>query len=316
MIRVGPAGWSYPDWEGSVYPAHKPHGFHALPYLARFFDTIEINSTFYALPSAKITERWAQLVADHARLRFFAKLTRDFTHLPEPGKGVRGGGQSDGGGIHGGGTDSGPGDDWEAKARAFRAGIDPLVRARRLEGLLVQFPISFLHGKSEVRRLGRLRALFPDVPLVLEVRHQSWFDRPAVDQVRGLSYSLAYIDLPSAWNHPPPWHEPTGPIGYLRLHGRNSQQWFKGDSERDDKYDYLYGAAEMEELAQKARRIASLHDETAVITNNHFSGQAVANAIDLLFLLQGGPVPAPTQIVERYPHLRTRTRIEGQQSLF
>jgi uncharacterized protein YecE (DUF72 family) len=299
MIRVGPAGWSYPDWEGHVYPAHKPHGFHALAYLARFFDTIEINSTFYALPRAEIVERWAQLVGDRERFRFFAKLTRDFTHMPEPGAE---------------GADRG--DEWEAKARAFRAGIDPLVRARRLEGLLVQFPISFLHGKSEVRRLGRLRALFPDLPLVLEVRHQSWFERPAIDQVRGLSYSLAYIDLPSAWNHPPPWHEPTGPLGYLRLHGRNSHQWFQGEAERDDKYDYLYGAAEMDELARKARRIASLHDETAVITNNHFSGQAVANAIDLMFLLQGGPVPAPPEVVESYPHLRPRTRVEGQQSLF
>jgi uncharacterized protein YecE (DUF72 family) len=297
VIRVGPAGWSYPDWEGRVYPPHKPHGFHALPYLARYFDTIEINSTFYALPSAKITERWVQLVAEHERFRFFAKLTRDFTHMPEPGEDDRG-------------------DEWEAKARAFRAGIDPLVRARRLSGLLVQFPISFLHGKSEVRRLGRLRALFHDVPLLLEVRHQSWFERPAIDQVRGLSYSLAYIDLPSAWNHPPPWHEPTGPLGYLRLHGRNSQQWFRGDTERDDKYDYLYGPQEMEALAQKSRRIASVHDETAVITNNHFSGQAVANAIDLMFLLQGGPVLAPAEIVDSYPHLRPRTRVEGQRSLF
>jgi uncharacterized protein YecE (DUF72 family) len=312
MIRVGPAGWSYPDWEGRVYPAHKPHGFHALPYLARFFDTIEINSTFYALPRAEIAERWAHHVADLKHFQFFAKLQRDFTHMPEPNEAGR---DEAGRGEAGRGEGAGA-VDWDAKARAFRAGIDPLVRARKLAGLLVQFPISFLHGKSEVRRLGRLRALFPDLPLVLEVRHQSWFERPAIDQVRGLSYSLAYIDLPSAWNHPPPWHEPTGPVGYLRLHGRNGQQWFRGDSERDDKYDYLYGADEMEELASKAKRIASLHDETAVITNNHFSGQAVANAIDLMFLLQGGPVPAPLPIVESYPHLRPRTRVEGQQSLF
>ena len=297
MIRVGPAGWSYPDWEGRVYPAHKPHGFNALAYMARFFDTIEINSTFYATPRAEVVARWASLVADHPRFRFFAKLERDFTHMSEP--------------------DGGSGDEgWEEKARAFRAGIAPLVRAKRLDGLLVQFPVTFLHGKSEVRRLGRLRALFPDVPLVLEVRHQSWYERPAIDQVRGLSYSLAYVDMPSAWNHPPPWHEPTGPIGYLRLHGRNSQTWFRGDAERDDKYDYLYRPDEMDELAQKARRIASVHDETAVITNNHFSGQAVANAIDLMFLLSGDAVPAPNEIVESYPHLRPRTRIEGQQSLF
>lgn len=297
MIRIGPAGWSYPDWEGRVYPAHKPHGFNALAYMARYFDTIEINSTFYATPRPEVVERWVQVVAEHPKFRFFAKLERDFTHMSEP--------------------DGGPSDEsWEAKARTFRAGIAPLVRAKRLDGLLVQFPVTFLHGKSEVRRLGRLRSLFPDVPLVLEVRHQSWFERPAIDQVRGLSYSLAYVDMPSAWNHPPTWHEPTGPIGYLRLHGRNSHTWFKGDSERDDKYDYLYRPDEMDQLAQKARRIASTHDETAVITNNHFAGQAVANAIDLMFLLSGDPVAAPQEIVESFPHLRPRTRIEGQQLLF
>lgn len=297
MIRVGPAGWSYPDWEGRVYPAHKPHGFHPLTHLAHFFDTIEINSSFYALPRAENAERWVAQVADRPNFRFYAKLNRDFTHLPEPGD---------------------PAEDaqWQTKARAFQAGVAPLQRARRLAGVLVQFPVTFLHGKSEVRRLGRLRGLFPDLPLVLEVRHQSWFERPAIDQVRGLAYSLAYVDLPDAWNHPPTWHEPTGAIGYLRLHGRNSQEWFRGDAERDDKYDYLYTGRELDELAHKARRIAGMHDETAVITNNHFSGQAVANAIDLMFLLQGNPVAAPSEIVESFPHLRDKVRIEGQQSLF
>lgn len=297
MIRVGPAGWSYPDWEGRVYPRHKPAHFHALPFLARYFDTIEINSSFYAMPRADNAARWVALVADRPRFRFYAKLNRDFTHMPEPVVGERD-------------------DEWMAKARTFREGIDPLVRSKRLAGVLVQFPVTFLHGKSEVRRIGRLRELFPDLPLVLEVRHQSWFVRPATDQLRGLSYSLAYIDMPAAWNHPPPWHEPTGPIGYLRLHGRNEAQWFRGDAERDDKYDYLYDARETDELARKALRIASVHDETAIVTNNHFSGQAVANAIDLMFALSHTPVLAPAEIVESFPHLRAKTRIEGQQPLF
>lgn len=296
MIRVGPAGWSYPDWEGRVYPRHKPHGFHPLAFLARTFDTVEINSSFYALPRAEHAVRWVEQVADRPRFRFFAKLHRDFTHLPEalPGEGGA----------------------WEEKARHYTEGLAPVARARRLAGVLAQFPVTFLHGKTEVRRLGRLRALFPDWPMILEVRHESWFTRPAIDQVRGLGYSLAYVDLPSAWNHPPPWHEPTGTIGYLRLHGRNAQEWFRSDAERDDKYDYLYGGAELDELARKAKRIAERHDETAIITNNHFSGQAVANAIDLTYLLRGEPVPTAPEIVESFPHLKARTRIDGQQPLF
>jgi len=298
-IRIGPAGWSYPDWEGRVYPHHKPHGFHPLAFLARSFDLIEVNASFYAMPRREHAARWVEHVADHPRLRFAVKLNRDFTHLPEN-------------------TEARPHEqgEWEAKAREFRDGIEPLIRAQRLLAVLVQFPVTFLHGKSEVRRLGRLHGLFPDLPLVLEVRHQSWFTPPALAVVRGLSYSLAYIDLPPAWNHPPDWHPPTGRIGYLRLHGRNSGQWFRHDADRDDKYDYLYGEDEITKLAQKARRLAAGHDQTAVVTNNHFSGKAVANAIDLSFLLHGEPVAAASELVEQYPHLASKVRVEGQRSLF
>ena len=298
MIRVGPAGWAYPDWEGCVYPSVKPHGFHPLAHLARLFDAIEVDSTFYALPRREHVDRWARLVDDLPAFRFHVKLLRDFTHGPHP-------------------TDAG--DDanaWEEKARAFVAGIEPLRRARKLASVLVQFPVSFLHGRNEVRRLGRIRSSFADLPLVLEVRHQSWFDPPALDSVRGLAYSLAYVDLPAAWNHPPDWHEPTGPIGYLRLHGRNSDAWFRRSAGRDERYDYLYAEDELARLAEKARRIERVHDEAVVVTNNHFRGNAVANAISIVHLLRGGPVRVPAEIVSAFPHLAAITEVEGQRDLF
>jgi uncharacterized protein YecE (DUF72 family) len=291
VIRVGPAGWSYPDWDGRVYPAVQPAGFHPLSFLARFFDTIEINSSFYALPRAEHAQRWTRLVAERPGFRFLVKLNRDFTH---------GTGEADLADL----------------AREFRAGIAPLASARKLTAILAQFPAGFRFGSEELRRLGRLRSLFPDPPLVLEVRHASWFTPPALDAVRGLSYSLAYVDLPPAWNHPPEWHAPTGSIGYLRLHGRNSAQWFRRGAERDDRYDYLYDEAEVGVLARKAEGIARVHEETYVITNNHFEGKAVANALEILSLLRGEPVPAPSEIVEAFPRLRGRVRVEGQQNLF
>jgi len=291
VIRVGPAGWSYADWEGRVYPTSKPEGFHPLAFLARFFDCVEINSSFYAMPRPEHAAHWVQLVAAHPDFRFLVKLNREFTH----------------GSVQ---------DAWVGLAEEYRRGIDPLLRSRKLGAILAQFPASFAFGAEGVRRLGRIKGLFPDTALVLEVRHASWFAPPGLDAIRGLSYSLAYIDLPPAWNHPPEWHPPTGPIGYLRLHGRNTEQWFRRDSGRDDKYDYLYAEAEVETLADKARRIASVHDETSVVTNNHFAGKAVANALELRSHLLGKPVPAPSEIVEAFPRIRPRVRIEGQQSLF
>lgn len=297
MIRIGPAGWSYPDWEGRVYPEHKPAGFHPLALLARSFECVEINSTFYALPRAEHAQRWLEIVREHPQFRFVAKLNRDFTHITTREAEERA-------------------SLLESHAREFSAGLEPLRRARRLAALLVQFPVSFLFGKDEVRRLGRLRSLFPDVPLVLEVRHNSWFTPPAPDTLRGLSYSLAYLDLPAAWNHPPEWHEPTGAVGYLRLHGRNSEHWFREESGRDQRYDYLYERVELEGIVRRARRVGETHPDAYVITNNHFGGKAIANALEIAYLLSGERPHAPPEIVAAFPRLASIVRQEGQGSLF
>ena len=293
MIRVGPAGWSYPDWERRVYPRAKPRGFHPLTLLAAHLDGVELNSTFYALPRAENAARWTELVQPWPAFRFVAKLLQGFTHAPYDEA------------------------RWDSDARAFRAGLAPLLRQRLLSAVLVQFPIGFQHGAHEIRRLGHVRTLFDDLPLVLEVRHHSWFTPPALDAIRGLGYSLAPGDLPSAWNHPPERHAPTGPIGYLRLHGRNAEQWFRAGAGRDDRYDYLYPPPELGALARKATSIERETSETWVVTNNHFGGQAVANALELKYLLgRRQPVPAWPEIVAAFPHLAGITRVAGQGGLF
>lgn len=294
MIRVGTAGWSYPDWEGKVYPRTKPRDFHPLRFLSQFIQCIEINSSFYALPKREHAKRWVDLVQDVPEFRFMAKLHQDFTHNardPDPAA-------------------------EEALAAQFLAGLEPLTRSGKLAGLLVQYPASFQCQVSTLRRVGRIRALFAGLPLILEVRHQSWFTPPNLDALRGHGYSLAYVDLPPAWNHPPDWHAPTGPLGYLRLHGRNSQQWFRRSASRDERYDYLYEDHELDTLARKARRIDDAHAQTYVITNNHFAGQALANALEMLFVLHGQPVAAPAEIVHSFPFLERITRVTGQNELF
>ena len=286
MIHVGPAGWSYDDWAGIVYPPRKPRGFHPLPYLARFLQCLEINSTFYSPPRAELCERWVRLLARHPDFKLTAKLHRDFTHRAR--------------------VDSRA--ELERDAHRFLEGIEPLSRARRLAALLVQFPYSFRHDDEHVRHLGRLQALFGEHPLVLEVRHVSWFGERALNRIRGLGYSLAHVDLPASRSHPPAWHDSTGPVGYLRLHGRNEANWFARGVGRDARYDYLYSPRELDGLVARARRIAGEHDRTFVVTNNHFEGQAVVNALELLSGLRGGVVDAPASLVDRYPRLDERTR--------
>lgn len=295
MIRVGPAGWSYPDWEGRVYPRVKPRGFHPLAFLAPYIDCVEINSSFYALPRAEHASKWASHVQDRPGFRFVAKLLQDFTHAGPP-------------------PDAG---EWEEKMDAWRAGIEPLRRRNKLAAVLVQFPATFVETPGNVRHLGTLAGLLDGLPKVLELRHRSWFEPPALSEVAGLGYSLAHIDLPASWNHPPALFRPTGPIGYLRMHGRNDQTWFKSGVGRDDRYDYLYKPPEIGELAHRTDKISQDTDETYVVTNNHFEGQALANAIELKWILGGRePVPAPSTIVEAFPHLAPLTKAEGQGGLF
>src|SRR6185503_14098314 len=112
------------------------------------------------------------------------------------------------------------------RAEDFLAGLEPLISARVLSGVLVQFPLSFAWSSAARTRLERLAASLARVPLVLEVRHRSWFERDPLEWIEHLGYSLARIDLPASDSHPPADPPALGPLAYVRLHGRNSGAWF------------------------------------------------------------------------------------------
>jgi uncharacterized protein YecE (DUF72 family) len=299
MIRVGPAGWSYPDWEGRVYPRKKPAGFHPLRQLARWFDCVEVNSSFYAVPSARNCAHWAELVQERPRFRFTAKLQQIFTHEPLA-------------------EDA---SERDAAVRAFHAGLQPLDDAKRLAAVLVQFPRSFRRSPESEARLRWIAETFGGWPLVLELRQRSWFAPEPLALVRALGYTLCGIDLPEGAERPSEAElagEPLRPrpLSYLRLHGRNAAAWFDPRAGRDQKYDYLYAPDELREIVRATRRLAQGADETYVITNNHFSGKAVANALEILAELGGGPVLGPVELLDAFPRLRASVRADGQDSLF
>jgi uncharacterized protein YecE (DUF72 family) len=291
VIFVGPAGWSYPDWEGVVYPRRKPRGFHPLRYLAPFVDCVEVNSTFYALPQAKNAERWVAEVRELPAFRFLAKIHRCFTHDTWT-------------------------DDRIDDARAYVEGTQPLRESGKLFALLAQFPVSFRRTPEGFDRLRRIRDLFPADRLVVELRHRTWFEPDAVESLRPLDVSLAHIDLPASKVHPPEDHDVLGPIGYLRLHGRNGAAWFAKDSGRDARYDYLYDRAELAGIVARARLLAGRRDEVYLVTNNHYGGKGMANAIEIRSMLAGEPVAAPEPLLDAFPSLRPLTVPTGQLPLF
>lgn len=275
-LRIGVAGWSYRDWEGIVYPPGLP-GRERLPFLARFFDCIEINSTFYRPPVADHARRWAGAVADRPRFLFTAKLSKGFTH---------------------------EGDLAPPAVRAFREGIAPLAEAGRLGALLAQFPWFFRDTPEARDRIARIASAFRGLPVVVELRHRSFAARDALAFLEDLGLGFAAIDLPLARDTMRPSSVNTGPIGYVRLHGRNREAWFSREATRDQKYDYLYSPGELAAWLPRIRRLAEKTRLTFVVANNHYRGKAPANALELIRLLEGGRVEAPDPLVEAYPDLR------------
>ena len=276
MIRIGPAGWSYKDWAGTVYPAPKPRGFDPLGYLAEYFDTIEINSTFYRPATATTADEWVRRVASRTDFRFTAKLWNRFTH--ERGTAFT-----------------------RADVDAVDEGMTPLLEAGRLGALLLQFPWSFKRTDESRQWLDDVTRAFRRYPLVLEVRHESWNVPGFYQELADRGIGFVNIDQPRFRHSITPSATATSPVGYVRLHGRNYEDWFREGAGVEERYDYLYSPEELDPWVERAKDVAAATLESFIITNNHFQGQAIANAVMLKAMIDGGPVAAPAPVVATYP---------------
>jgi uncharacterized protein YecE (DUF72 family) len=275
VIRVGTAGWDYPDWQGVVYPRPKPKGFDPLAFLARYFDTVEINSTFYGPARAEVARGWVERIASNQDFRFTAKLWRRFTHER--------------------------GTAWtEAEVKEARAGFDVLQEAGRLGAVLLQFPWSFRHTGENREWLDDLFAAFTPLPLVLEVRHASWAGADVLDWLSSAGVGLVNVDQPVFASSLRPSAHATSAVGYVRLHGRNYKEWWRKSAGRDERYDYLYTPQELESWVDRLRQLSARTREVYAVTNNHRLGKAPANAEMIEAMLQGQKVPGPPTLFERY----------------
>ena len=275
MIRVGPAGWSYSDWAGIVYPDPKPRGFDPLRFLAGYFDTIEINSTFYGPATKDTAKAWALRVADRPDFRFTAKLSRRFTHERSEA--------------------------WTRdEVREVCAGMDPLQSGGRLGALLLQFPWSFRRTDANRQWLDDVTRTFRKYPLVLEVRHASWNVPDFYEELIERDIGFVNIDQPLFSNSIRPSSLATAPVGYLRVHGRNYQDWFRKGAGVYARYDYLYSAEELKPWVKRTREVAKATRETYVVTNNHARGQAVVNALMIEAMLMRRKVAAPPGLLDEF----------------
>jgi uncharacterized protein YecE (DUF72 family) len=278
MIRFGPAGWEYPDWAGIVYPRPAPRGFDRLRHLARFFSTVEVNATFYRPFEAAVAARWCERIADVPGFRFGAKVWRRLTHERDVAYGAD-------------------------EVKAARAALDRLREEGRLGAALLQFPWSFKREPASEEWLrGLLRAL-EGLPLVVEVRHASWDSPEVLAELAEAGAGIVNVDQPLFHASIRPGARVTAPVAYVRVHGRNYREWFRKGAGRDARYDYLYSRGELSPWAERVKQLAEAPQapDVYVVTNNHFRGQAAANAVMLESMVEGRKVEAPAELLAAYP---------------
>jgi uncharacterized protein YecE (DUF72 family) len=266
-IYVGTSGWSYPrgegSWKGHFYP---PGRIDELEYYSRFFNTVEINSSFYRPPNPGYVSNWVKRVPPG--FLFTAKLWQKFTH-PRMYQEATG----------------------EAAAISqddvdlFRRSLEPLAKSGRLGALLAQFPPGFKNDGFGQQIMEAVIRTFSDYRLAVELRHRSWSDDENTARfLKGNNVAWVKIDepkFPSSISADIPL---TSDIAYFRFHGRNREMWWQGDSET--RYKYLYSPEEIDELAEGVRAAGSKAQLLFAFFNNHWQGYAPRNAVDMIRALK------------------------------
>ena len=266
-IYIGTSGWSYPKgegtWKGHFYPSGK---INELEYYSRFFNTVEINSSFYRPPNPGYVYNWVKRVPED--FLFTVKLWQKFTH-PKMYEEATG----------------------EAAVISqrdvdlFKHSIEPLARYGKLGAMLAQFPPSFKNDGFGRKIMKAVTRTFGEYRLAVELRHRSWSDdENTASLLRENNVAWVKIDEPKFQSSISAEVPVTSDVAYFRFHGRNKEMWWKGD--RETRYKYLYSNDEIHELAGGIRAVSGKAQYTFALFNNHWQGYAPHNAVDMMRALQ------------------------------
>jgi uncharacterized protein YecE (DUF72 family) len=247
-----------------------------LKFYSRYFNAVEINSTFYRPCNPKTAERWAKRTPDD--FEFTVKVWQQFTH------GKR---------------------EWSpADIEEFKTGIMPLAEAAKLGCLLFQFPASFRHTPEAMDRLKRLLGSFEAFSKAVELRHASWSE--IIPTLLEACATPAFIDEPKFKDSiRQDLAVPGSKYLYLRFHGRQFDKWWRHEH-RNERYDYLYSAGELQPYVVRLKSILENKEiqRAYIFFNNHPGAKAVANAIMMRAQLDV-PVTAelPEKLLSAYPEI-------------
>jgi uncharacterized protein YecE (DUF72 family) len=255
-VLIGTSGYSYEDWVGPFYP----RGLSKREYLSFYaaeFPAVELNFSYYAQPNASTLERMIEKTP--GSFRFAIKAHQSLTHNI--------------------------GEDFPKDIERYRRGIQPLVDSGRLAAILLQFPYSFHYTPESRRHLQRLCESFAELPKAVEFRSSEWQRDSVYRGLGDVKTALVNVDEPKLPKLPAATEVVSSDLAYLRFHGRNAANWWKGDNV--SRYDYLYSAEELSEWLPMIERMLAKARLLLVIFNNHSRGQAIQNARQLQGLLFG-----------------------------
>lgn len=254
MLHIGTSGFSYEDWVGPFYPDGLPKRAY-LRFYAQHFSACELNFTYYCMPNARTLEAMAAKTPEH--FLFTLKAHQEMTHERE---------------------------DTEATFAQFVAALDPLIQAKKLGCILVQFPWSFKNTPQNRNYLKLCRERLGELPAAVEFRNREWITDEVFELLRELDLGFCCVDQPRLRGLIPPVAVTTGRVAYVRFHGRNAAKWWRHE-QAWERYDYAYSEEELKEWVPKIRKLDSEAQDTYIFANNHYQAQAVDTARQLRMLL-------------------------------
>ncbi|CAN5307616.1 DUF72 domain-containing protein [soil metagenome] len=303
-VRIGTCSWADEALSKHWYPKGTPAG-DRLAYYAQHFDTVEVDSTYYRLPSEEMVQKWAERTPDDfvMHIKAFGLMTRHPVKLEALPPDLR---------------DAAPTDERgrvERPSREFRGevfrrfleALEPLRAAGKLGGILFQFPSYVVYKDYSLDYLHWAREQLGNDEMLVEFRHVSWLgDEHRDDTLRFLEELGAghvIVDAPrieGAKNLVPTVAALTSPTAYVRFHGRNAETWNKRGGSAAERFDYLYSDDELREWVGPLRELAEEAENAYAFFNNNATSpdgqggrmaQAAANAKALQQLLQAEKVP-------------------------
>ncbi len=261
-LPCGPSGWAHPQWQGIFYPAAKSKDFHQLAFLSRFFNSVELTTSYFAPLRPELSRLWCHQVRANPDFQFTVRAWRKLTFEASPAP---------------------------QEISAFREGIRPLEEAGKLGAVLLQFPVGFRFTAENRARFLHLRRELRQLPRVAEFRHASWMEEDALALLIDTHTGFCNIDQPDHSRAMPPTAFLTSPISYTRLCGRA----FHGP--------FLYPAETLEDWTHRIRKSSRHARRSFVVFANDAGPHSLVNAFQMKQLLGVATVRAPRDLVRRFP---------------